>query len=66
MQHRLWFLIQREYPIIFDIANNYESGDTADTYVSIMELQKKNGKDMYGDIEFELFDYVQDIRTILS
>ena len=55
-----------KHPVIFDIVNNYESGDTAETYAQIMELSRENGKAIYDDIEFELYDYVQDIRNILN
>ena len=53
-------------PVIFDIVNNFETGDTAQQYASIMEIARTNG-DIYDDeIEFELYDYVRDIRDILS
>lgn len=54
-------------PVIFDIVNNYETGDTAEEYANIMEL----GKTYYAaerelDITFEIYDYVKDIRTLLD
>jgi len=53
------------HPVIFDIVNNFETGDTAQEYYSIMEISRDGiGED--DDIEFELYDYVRDIRQILE
>lgn len=53
-------------PVIFDIVNNYETGDTAKQYEQIMLSDRKNG--VYGEvnIEFEIYDYIRDIRDILT
>ena len=53
-------------PIIFDIVNNYQTGDTAKQYSQIMELGGTNGAADDGDMELQLYDYVQDIREILN
>lgn len=53
-------------PVIFDIVNNYESGDTAKQYAEIMQIGRQYGKGEEYDIQFELYDYVQDIRDILD
>ena len=56
---------RRSHPVIFDLVNNYETGDTAQQYASIMEIAKTDNE--YSDnIEFELYDYVRDIREILT
>ncbi|MBR1443289.1 MAG: Helicase associated domain protein [Firmicutes bacterium] len=55
-----------KHPIIFDIVNNYESGDTSETYAQIMEFSRENGKSIYSEIQFQLYDYVRDIRNILN
>ena len=53
------------HPVIFDIVNNFETGDTAQEYSAIMEITRDGvGED--DDIEFELYDYVRDIRQILE
>ena len=53
------------HPVIFDIVNNFETGDTAQEYYAIMEISREGmGED--DDIEFELYDYVRDIRQILE
>jgi superfamily II DNA or RNA helicase len=54
------------HPVIFDIVNNYETGDTAQEYAKIMDITRENGDGEYGEIEFELYDYVRDIRDILG
>lgn len=52
-------------PVIFDIVNNFETGDTAQQYAGFMEIARSEGE--YDDeIEFELYDYVRDIREILN
>ena len=53
-------------PVIFDIVNNFETGDTAQQYASIMEIARTSGEIYDDEIEFELYDYVRDIRDILS
>ena len=53
-------------PLIFDIVNNYETGDTAKQYAEIMELGRHYGNGAEYDIQFELYDYVKDIRDILE
>ena len=53
-------------PVIFDIVNNFETGDTAQQYASIMEIARTSGEVYDDEIEFELYDYVRDIRDILS
>ena len=54
-----------KHPVIFDIVNNFESGDTAQQYAGIMEIARSG--EIYDDeIEFELYDYVRDIREILN
>ncbi len=53
-------------PIIFDIVNNYETGDTAKQYSQIMEFARINGISDSEDMEFQLYDYIQDIREILN
>ena len=54
-----------KHPVIFDIVNNFESGDTAQQYAGIMEIARTG--EVYDDeIEFELYDYVRDIREILN
>ena len=55
----------KKKPLIFDIVNNYETGDTAQQYAGFMEIAHGEGE--YDDeIEFELYDYVRDIREILN
>ena len=55
----------KKKPVIFDIVNNYETGDTAQQYAGFMEIAR--GESDYDDeIEFELYDYVRDIREILN
>lgn len=55
----------KKKPVIFDIVNNYETGDTAQQYSGFMEIAHGEGE--YDDeIEFELYDYVRDIREILN
>ncbi|WP_155267733.1 Helicase associated domain protein [Ruminococcus albus] len=55
----------KKKPLIFDIVNNYETGDTAQQYAGFMEIAHDEGE--YDDeIEFELYDYVRDIREILN
>lgn len=55
----------KKKPVIFDIVNNYETGDTAQQYAGFMEIARGEGE--YDDeIEFELYDYVRDIREILN
>lgn len=54
-------------PVIFDVVNNYETGDTARMYESMMEVgleYRSDGSDK--DITFEIYDYVRDIRTLLD
>lgn len=54
-------------PVIFDIVNNFETGDTAKQYHEIMQIGRENGKsESEFDIQFELYDYVRDIRELLS
>lgn len=53
-------------PVIFDIVNNFESGDTEKQYSEIMEIGRQYGKGGEYDIQFELYDYVRDIREILD
>ena len=53
------------HPVIFDIVNNFETGDTAKEYNAIMEINRDGVSDD-DDIEFELYDYVRDIRQILE
>ena len=53
-------------PVIFDIVNNYETGDAARQYSEIMEIGRQSGEDSEIDIQFELYDYVRDIREILD
>ncbi len=53
------------HPVIFDIVNNFETGDTAKEYYAIMEISR-DGASEDDDIEFELYDYVRDIRQILT
>jgi superfamily II DNA or RNA helicase len=55
-----------KHPVIFDIVNNFEVGDTAGIYSQIMEMNYETGRSESGDIEFELYDYVRDIRKILN
>lgn len=53
-------------PVIFDVVNNFETGDVAQQYAGIMEIAR-NDENYYDDeIEFELYDYVRDIREILN
>ena len=52
-------------PLIFDIVNNFEVGDTAKTYTEIMEISRQNDSRDYDDIQFEIYDYVRDIREII-
>lgn len=56
----------KKRPVIFDIVNNFETGDTANQYASIMELDRRNGTGDHDEVEFELYDYVRDIREILN
>lgn len=53
-------------PVIFDIVNNFETGDTAKQYAEIMGLGRHYGSGEEYEIQFELFDYVRDIRDILD
>ncbi len=53
-------------PVIFDLVNNYETGDTANQYAQIMEIGRNYGEGENDTIEFELYDYVRDIREILN
>lgn len=53
-------------PVIFDLVNNYETGDTASQYAKIMEIGRNYGENSDDEIEFELYDYVRDIREILN
>lgn len=55
----------KKKPVIFDIVNNYETGDTAQQYAGFMEIARGEG-DYDDEIEFELYDYVHDIREILN
>ncbi|SFB66264.1 Helicase associated domain protein [Ruminococcus albus] len=55
----------KKKPVIFDIVNNYETGDTAQQYAGFMEIARGEG-DYDDEIEFELYDYVCDIREILN
>ncbi|SDA30797.1 Superfamily II DNA or RNA helicase [Ruminococcus sp. YE71] len=55
----------KKKPVIFDIVNNYETGDTAQQYAGFMEIARGEG-DYDDEIEFELYDYVRDIREILN
>lgn len=54
-------------PVIFDIVNNYETGDTANQYSQIMGMKNNRFESRDDDnIEFELYDYVKDVREILT
>ncbi|MGN0667130.1 MAG: Helicase associated domain protein [Huintestinicola sp.] len=54
-------------PVIFDLVNNYETGNTADEYASVMELGRHyKHDDSELDITFEIYDYVRDIRELLD
>ena len=54
-------------PVIFDLVNNYETGDTANQYSQLMELGRTyNESDYSKDISFEIYDYVRDIRELLD
>lgn len=53
-------------PVIFDIVNNYETGDTAKQYQQIMLASRQNESSDDVDIQFEIFDYVRDIREIIN
>lgn len=54
-------------PVIFDIVNNFETGDTAKQYREIMQIGRENREsDSEFDIQFELYDYVRDIRDLLN
>lgn len=54
-------------PVIFDLVNNYETGNTADEYASVMELGRQYNHDNSDiDLTFEIYDYVQDIRELLD
>ena len=54
-------------PVIFDLVNNYETGDTAKEYADIMELGRTYCADeRETDIAFEIYDYARDIRTLLD
>ena len=57
---------RKTHPVIFDIVNNFETGDTAQQYASIMEIARDSCGEYDDDIEFELYDYVRDIREILN
>lgn len=57
---------KKKHPVIFDIVNNFETGDTAQQYASIMEIARTSGEIFDDEIEFELYDYVRDIRDILT
>ena len=56
----------KKKPVIFDIVNNFETGDTAGQYASLMEISRESSGEYEDEIEFELYDYVRDIREILS
>ena len=53
-------------PVIFDIVNNFETGDTARQYEQIMLMGRKNSASDDSNIEFEIYDYIRDIREILT
>lgn len=54
-------------PVIFDLVNNYETGNTADEYASMMEIRNiALACSDDSDICFEIYDYVRDIRTLLD
>lgn len=54
-------------PVIFDVVNNYETGDTAQMYESMMEIGREYvSDDSYKDITFEIYDYVRDLRILLD
>lgn len=53
-------------PVIFDIVNNFETGDTAKQYAEMMEIGRHYGSGEEYEIQFELYDYVRDIRDILD
>ncbi|MCH5186456.1 MAG: Helicase associated domain protein, partial [Oscillospiraceae bacterium] len=54
-------------PVIFDLVNNYETGDTAREYADIMKLGRTYCADeRETDITFEIYDYARDIRTLLD
>lgn len=53
-------------PVIFDIVNNFETGDAAKQYEQIMFAGRQNGSSGDVDIEFEIYDYIRDIRDILN
>ncbi len=53
-------------PVIFDIVNNFETSDTAKQYEQIMLTGRENGISGDMEIEFEIFDYIRDIRSILT
>lgn len=56
-----------KHPVIFDLVNNFETGNTADEYASVMELGRQyNHGDSDMDITFEIYDYVRDIRELLD
>lgn len=55
-----------ETPVIFDIVNNFESGDTAKQYEQIMLSGRQNIGSGEIDIQFEIYDYIRDIRDILN
>ncbi len=53
-------------PVIFDIVNNFETGDTAKQYEQIMLSERRSRSPSEMEIEFEIYDYVRDIRDILN
>ena len=54
-------------PVIFDLVNNYETGDTSNQYAQLMELGRTYNENGYDkDISFEIYDYVRDIRELLD
>lgn len=55
-----------KHPLIFDIVNNFETGDTAQIYSQIMEISNQQNSSSSAEINFEIFDYVHDIREILD
>lgn len=57
----------RNRPVIFDIVNNYETGDTAKEYADIMQMGRTYcASENESDIVFEIYDYVKDIRLLLD
>lgn len=58
--------IHCQQPVIFDLVNNFESGDTARQYTEIMKIERHCSSGQNIDIEFEIYDYVRDIRDLLN